>query len=268
MEIMDKQVLDDFVPHISSQVFRKCAQDWRIWQTQVEDYDLTYVIKGGASFTVNGITHELQGGDLLFLTEGDMKEAVTYPQNLMQYFAVNFTAKYQKSKNTGSGATLFPMLSHIGLRQDIIDMFREMNICWAEQQDGYIMKSRALLMLIIHRLSEIIVYNVDAEPGDYRIGKITRYIALHYAEKLTVKNMARQVRLDLDYFGQLFKRETGMTVHQYITKVRIRNAENMLQSGNYKVQEVAEHCGFNDVFYFYKSFKALRGFPPSRCIPK
>jgi YesN/AraC family two-component response regulator len=109
---------------------------------------------------------------------------------------------------------------------------------------------------------------VDAEPGDYRIGKVTRYIALHYADKLTVKNLARQVRLDLDYFGHLFKRETGMTVHQYINKVRIRNAENMLKSGNYKVQEVAEHCGFSDVFHFYKSFKALRGFPPSRCIPK
>jgi YesN/AraC family two-component response regulator len=264
---MDKRVWDDFVPHISYHIFRKCTPDWRIWQTQVDDYDLTYVIKGGASFIVNGVTHELQGGDLLFLTEGDMKEAVTYTQNLMQYFAVNFTAKFQKTKIT-EGDTIFPMLSHIGLRQDIIDMFRELTMCWTEQQNGYVMKARALLMLIIHRLSEIIVYDVDAEPGDYRVSKVTRYIALHYAEKLTVKNLARQVRLDMDYFGQLFKRETGMTVHQYINKVRIRNAENMLKSGNYKVQEAAEHCGFSDVFHFYKSFKALRGFPPSRCIPK
>jgi AraC-like DNA-binding protein len=264
---MDKRIWDDFVPHISQYVFRKCTPDWRIWQTHAEDYELTYVIKGGASFTVNGVTHELQGGDLLFLSEGDIKEAYTHPQNLMQCYAINFTAKYQKTKNTGGG-TIFPTLSHIGLRQDIIDMFRELTICWTEQQNGYVMKSRALLMLIIHRLSEIILYDVDAEPGDYRIGKITRYISLHYADKLTVKNLARQVRLDLDYFGQLFKRETGMTVHQYITKVRIRNAENMLQSGHYKVQDAAEHCGFSDVFHFYKSFKALRGFPPSRCIPK
>jgi AraC-like DNA-binding protein len=264
---MEKQVLDDFVPQISYHVFRKCTPDWRIWQRHVDDYDITYVIRGNARYTINGVTHELQPGDLLYLSEGDMKEAVTFPQNLMQCFAVNFTAKYQRSKNTGEG-TLFPLISHIGLRQDIIDMFRELTICWTERQNGYVMKARALLMLIIHRLSEIIVYDVDAEPGDYRIGKITRYIAMHYAEKLTVKNLARQVRLDLDYFGHLFKRETGMTVHQYINKVRIRNAENMLQSGNFKVQEVAEHCGFSDVFHFYKSFKALRGFPPSRCIPK
>jgi AraC-like DNA-binding protein len=236
--------------------------------TQVEDYDITYVIKGGARYTINGVAHELQPGDLLCLTEGDMEEAITYPQNLMHYFAINFTIKQQKSKITSGGGNLFPLINHIGLRPDIIDLFRELSICWTEQQNGYVMKARALLMLIIHRLSEIIVYDVDAEPGDYRVGKITRHIALHYADKLTVKDLARQVRLDLDYFGHLFKRETGLTVHQYITKIRIRNAENMLQSGNYKVQEVAEQCGFSDVFHFYKSFKALRGFPPSRCIPK
>jgi transcriptional regulator GlxA family with amidase domain len=42
----------------------------------------------------------------------------------------------------------------------------------------------------------------------------------------------------------------------------------MLQSVNYKIHEVAEQCGFSDVVHFYKSFKAIRGFPPSRCKPK
>jgi YesN/AraC family two-component response regulator len=130
------------------------------------------------------------------------------------------------------------------------------------------MKTRALLMLILHRLAEITLYNIDALPGDYRIIKATRYIALHYSEKLLVKNLAAQVHLDCVYFGQLFKRETGMTVHQYITQIRVRNAENMLQSGSHKVHEIAEYCGFSDVFHFYKAFKGLRGFAPSRCIPK
>jgi AraC-like DNA-binding protein len=51
-----------------------------------------------------------------------------------------------------------------------------------------------------------------------------------------------------DSFDHLFKRETGMSIHQYINKVRTRNAENMLKSGNYKVEEIAEHCGLSDVF--------------------
>jgi two-component system response regulator YesN len=123
-------------------------------------------------------------------------------------------------------------------------------------------------MLVLYRLSEILLFGEDIVPGDYRISKTLRHIATHYPEKLTVHGLARQVQLDPDYFGRLFKRETGMTVHQHLTQVRVQNAEKVLQSGQYKVQEAAAQCGFSDAYHFYKSFKALRGFPPSRCIPR
>jgi YesN/AraC family two-component response regulator len=160
------------------------------------------------------------------------------------------------------------MVNHIGLRQDVITMFRELTVSWNEHQQGYIFKTRALLMLILHRLSEIIVHDVDSAPGDYRINRVTRYISTHYAEKLTVKDLARQVNLDEVYFGALFKSGTGLTVHQYMTRVRVQKAEALLQTGDYKIHQVAELCGFSDIFHFYKSFKALRGFPPSRCVTR
>lgn len=262
---MNKTPFEDFVPQIFYLVFRKCPPDWRLRPHFVDNYDMTYIIEGKARYTIDGTAHELGPGDLLCLTSGAEKEALTYPQDLMHCFSVNYNAKSPSAHITPPS---FPAVNRIGLRQDIIDMFRELTISWTRQQNGYIMKTRALLMLILHRLAEVLVYNINPTPGDYRINKIIRYIAMHYSDKLTVKNLAAQSRLDTAYFGHLFKRETGMTVHQYLTQIRVRNAENMLQSGNYKVHETAEHCGFSDVFHFYKAFKALRGFPPSRCIPR
>ena len=265
---MGTEIFDDFMPDIAYFVFRKCHPTWQLPEKPVDDHDITYIIKGNARYTINHVVHELGPGDLLYMKLGELKEAITYPQNLMQCFAINFTFKHRARNSSGKKESLFPMVNHIGLRQDIINMFRELTISWTEQQDGYIIKTRALFMMIIHRLAEIILYDVDSEPGDYRINRITRHISTHYPEKITVNNLARQVDLDVDYFGRLFKHETGMTVHQYITKIRVRNAENMLQSGNYKVQEVALQCGFSDTFHFYKLFKTLRGIPPSACIPK
>ncbi|MDR0312177.1 MAG: AraC family transcriptional regulator [Treponema sp.] len=262
---MKKILFDDFVPKIFYLVFRKCPPDWRVRPHFVDDNDITYIIEGKARYTINGTVHNLGPGDLLCLTDGMEKEAVTFPQNLMHCFSVNFASMYSGSQ---SSLPSFPPVSHIGLRQDLIDLFRELTISWSNQQDGYTVKTRALLMLILHRLSEILIFNVDSKAGDYRINKATQAIALHYAERLTVKGLASQVQLDEVYFGHLFKKETGMTVHQYIMRIRIRNAENMLQTGNCKVRDAAEHCGFSDVVHFYKSFRALRGFPPSRCIPK
>jgi AraC-like DNA-binding protein len=262
---MAETAFEDFVPKIFYHVFRKCSQEWRLRRHTVDDYDLTYVIRGNARYTIDDTIYELVPGDLLYLADGMEKEAITYPKNPMHCFSINFNSKYPSTKVP---PPFFPVLSNIGLRQDIIDMFRELTISWTEQQKGYTMKTRALLTLILHRLSEIILYNIDSTPGDYRINRIIHYIQTHYAEKVTVKHLANRAHLDTDYFGRLFKREMGASVHEYITQIRVRNAENMLQSGIYKVHEVAEHCGFSDVFHFYKSFKSIRGFPPSRCIPR
>lgn len=262
---MKTTVFDDFVPNINYHVFRKCSPDWRLRPWQVRDYDITYIINGSARYTLDGVIHELEAGDLLCLSRDIEKEAVTYAKKPMSCFAVNFNSKYPVPAVT---PPVFPMISHIGLRRDIINLFRDLTECWTTRQSGYVFKSRALLMLILHRLAEILLFNTDSAPGDYRIKKLMNYISVHCAEKLTVKALANMVSLDTTYFGSLFKQETGMTVHQYLTRVRVRKAEDMLQSGNFMVKEAAELCGFSDVIHFYKLFRLLRGFPPSQCIPK
>jgi len=262
-------VFDDAVPNITNHAFRKCGPEWRVWESQISGNELTYIIKGKARYTVNGAEHELEGGDLLYLTDGDIIEAATSPQHLMRCFTVNFTPLYLAKKNAGNsgGRDLFTMVNHIGLRQDIVGMFRELTLSWNERQQGYVAKSRALLMLILCRLSEII-HDAESSCTDYRISRVTRYITAHYGEKLTVKALAQQINLDRVYFGHLFKSETGLTVHQYMSKVRVEKAEALLQGGGHKIHEVAELCGFSDIFHFYKAFKALRGFAPSRCLAR
>jgi len=255
---------DEFVPKIYYSVFRKCSPDWRLRPHSVDRNDITYIVKGNARYTIDGEIHELGPGNLICLTDGAEKEAITYPKKLMHCFSTNFSALYPASKCLPPS---FPTVSNIGIRRDLVDLFREMTICWSNQQEGYITKTRALLMLILHRLSEILVYKTDNMTGDYRINKVTSFIAMHYSDKLTVKDLAELVSLNKVYLGYLFKQQTGITIDRYIMRIRVRNAENMLQSGNYKVHEVAEHCGFSDPIHFYKSFREIRGFPPSKCKP-
>jgi AraC-like DNA-binding protein len=250
-----------FAAKVNYHVFRKCRPDWHVIPRLLDEYEITYLVEGKARYTVDGKDYELETGDILCLTDGMEKKAVTYPDNLMHCFSVNYDYMCPSPR---SKPPSFPMISHIGLRKDIIDLFRELTVCWAGRQEGYMIKVGALLMLIIHRLSEILIYNIDTEAGDRRINKAIRYIMLHYSDKLTVKGLAMQVNLNETYFGRLFKEKMKMTVRQYITQVRVQNAEKMLQTGKHKVQEVAEHCGFSDVNHFYNSFRVLKGAPRER----
>ena len=262
---MKETVGDDFVPKIFYCALKKCSPYWRIQPQPVDKYDITYIIKGNARYTIDRKIYELGPGDLICLAEGVEIEAVTYPKNPMHCFSVNFNSLYAAA--TRDPPFSFPMIKNIGIRKELVELFREMALSWSNKQDGYIIKTRALLMLILHRLNEILVYRNDNISGDYRINKITRFIATHYSDKITVKDLAELVNLNKAYLGRMFKKQTGISIDQYITKIRIQNAENMLQSGDYKVHEVAEQCGFSDVFHFYKLFRATRGFSPSRCKP-
>jgi AraC-like DNA-binding protein len=206
----------------------------------------------------------LGGGDLLCTPSGSLLEADTYPENLMHCFSVDFYLRNAAGENV---SLPFPVLSHPGVRYDLTSRFFELKNAWTEQSPAYAVKARGVFLLLLYRLFELIVYDIDLEAEDFRVRKAMSHIAAHYAEKISVKRLADEACLSAVYFGHLFKKETGMSVHRYLTKVRVRNAENLLKTGEYHVSEAAEECGFADVYHLYHQFKAIKGFSPSKCIP-
>jgi AraC-like DNA-binding protein len=262
-------IIDDipeFVPKIDYFVHRKCSPSWRIGENYLPFWDITYVTKGRAFYEIDGKKYILEAGDILCLPPGHIRKASPDVHNLMHCFAVIFAMK--NTDGTTANKLPLPLINHIGERKDLVHLFNEISFCWLDRQRGYQIKVRGLLTLVLHKLFELIVYNIDSTAGDSRVKKVIRYISIHYPQQIEVKKMAAMTGLNPMYFGQLFKRETGMTMDKYLIRTRIRNAENMLRSGEYKVMEAAEECGYCDVYYFYKQFKALLGFAPSLCIPK
>lgn len=262
---MPNAIDEDIMPKIEYVVFRKCSPGWQMFEHKFNACDITYVIHGNARYSINGINYDLSAGDLLYLSTGASRAGVTFPDRLMHCFSVDFHLKNMKNRDV----TLpFPLVSHVGHKEDIIHMFHDLSFAWLNKQPGYIIKTRGLFLQILHRFMEFIVYKTDSSAGDSRINKVIRYIALHYSERISVKMMADMVGLNATYFGVLFRQETGQSFNRYLIQIRIKNAENMLSSGEYKVGDVAEVCGFTDVSHFYKQFKEIKGFPPSHCLPK
>jgi AraC-like DNA-binding protein len=257
--------VDFYVTDIDYFIFRKCTPVWGVKNVVTPPCEITYVIKGKARYTINGISHNLSAGDLFCLRAGHKKEAVTFPENLMHCFSVDFRAVNLKGEAVNPP---FPLISHIGLRDEIIQLLHEFNYTWTDRPAGYAIKSRGLLLLVLHRLLELAVYNNELSVKDHRVENVIRYITRHYAERLTVEKLASMVNLNTAYFGNLFKRETGISLNHYIARIRIRNAENILRSGDYKIMNVAEQCGYSDMYHFYKQFKAITGLPPSKFIPR
>jgi AraC-like DNA-binding protein len=262
---MPALIYDDMLPFIYYVIFRKCTSSWEMKENTLGAINLTYVIQGAARYTVDGDEIELQQGDLLVLPRGCVRSAITFPDSLMQCFSVDF-----KLTNSGSQdlPPFFPPKSHPGRHEDIINLFHELFFTQRNKQPGYNIKSNGLFLQILHRFLEIVIYKKNSYTGDHRISKVTSFINTHYYEHITARMMAEMVHLNPTYFGVLFRQTMGKSFKRYLIHTRVTHAEYMLKLAKYKINDVAESCGFNDISHFIKQFKLIKGFSPSHCMQK
>jgi len=90
----------------------------------------------------------------------------------------------------------------------------------------------------------------------------TSYINAHFAEDISVKELAAILSLNQNYLIRLFKTELGTTPNKYILETRLLRARLMLLQTDQTVKEVALSCGFNVPSYFTKCFNERFGQNP------
>lgn len=96
------------------------------------------------------------------------------------------------------------------------------------------------------------------------ITEIKTYINDHYAESLSLNQLAVKFSFSPVYLGRLFKREVGTSFNEYLKRVRIQAACDLLRDSDVAVNELAEKIGFNDLNYFYRLFKQATGMTPNQ----
>ena len=261
---MEKTELN-FMPNTTHAVFRKCAPDWTLPKYTMSHYDLSYIVEGTGMYTVDGIHYTVGPGDLLCSPPGGTIEAHTSPDNPMSIYSVTFHLKDFEGENVPLPISV---KTHIGLQKDLIQLFNDLSSVWNEKQPGYSIKTHGVLMLILHRIYELCVFQPVHGSDDYRIVKAIRYIDTNYHKKIMVEKLAALTNLEPHYFNTIFKQKTGVSLHQYLIKTRIKNAYNLLQTGNHRLGEIAQLCGYRDVYHFYKQFKMVKGISPAQCLPR
>jgi AraC-like DNA-binding protein len=109
--------------------------------------------------------------------------------------------------------------------------------------------------------NQVLVQQQNAEPPT--ITRAKEFIAAHQDEPLSLGAVAKAVNTSSFYFCKLFKKATGLNFTDYVSRVRIERAKNLLLNPNARVSEVAYEVGFQSLTHFNRVFRKVVGESPT-----
>ncbi|MED0678093.1 response regulator transcription factor [Aneurinibacillus thermoaerophilus] len=95
------------------------------------------------------------------------------------------------------------------------------------------------------------------------VDKIKEHISKRISEELRLESLAEVVHLHPQYVSRLFKRKVGITLTEYIIRLRLEKSKYLLASTDLSVAQIGEQCGFPDSNYFSRIFRKREGIAPT-----
>jgi AraC-like DNA-binding protein/ligand-binding sensor protein len=141
------------------------------------------------------------------------------------------------------------------------DLYFGTRILTSQQQQAVV----TLLTIFSQHLSivgdQIAAWERHSEPPV--ITRAKAYIHEHQSEDLSLGQVARAVNASSFYFCKLFKKSTGINFVDYLSRLRIEKAKNLLLNPNCLISEIAFEVGFQSLTHFNRVFKKITGESPT-----
>ncbi len=236
--MVGKKDLGDFIPADAG--FQDCDKGYGFGPNVRDYYLIHYVESGKGIFKNERAEYEVKAGEAFLIRPGEVTYYEASEEMPWSYIWIGM-----KGKLSSKFSSLPDIIKPDG------NIFREIkNLPEA-------MLEERLCALIFNLYCNLFEDNVKP---DY-VSKVKGYINARYMEDIKISDIADALGLNRKYLSRLFKKQTGITMQEYLIRKKLTEGKRFLENG-YNVTEAAHMVGYADTFGFSKAFSAFFGKTP------
>ncbi|WP_307892738.1 bacillibactin transport transcriptional regulator Btr [Bacillus swezeyi] len=143
---------------------------------------------------------------------------------------------------------------------------QELSALWPTSTALQEMKCQVELQHLLYDIySAKLVHPADTSSA---ISKTKEYIEVHSDVQITLDQLAQMAGISAKHYSETFKKLYGQSVTEFIAETRMTKAKQLMAKASYKLREIASLTGYQDEFYFSRTFKKHTGLSPTVYMKK
>lgn len=238
------------------------------WGPGIRDHYLIHlVVSGKGTYTVEGKSYSLSGGDLFLARPNQLITYAADSEDPWVYYWVGFngacaTRLVQQTPFSSSVPTCRCRNS-----AELQEILRNIYLSRGPEPYNEAMMVGHLYIFLSQLMQE--AHNQQPRPANsstqYVLNAI-KYIQFHFSQDISIDDIADSVGVSRSHLYRVFMSNVGQSPIDYLTDYRINEACQLLRTSQLSIAEIAVSVGFFDQFYFSRVFKKRKGMPPSRYL--
>ena len=230
------------------------------------DFQIIYIAAGCGHFHFDTVDNEtiVPAGNIVIFRPKELQKYEYYGKDKTEVYWIHFTGSDVKNILRKYGFPDNERIFPVGTSMEYERIFKRIIIELQRCQDNY----EEMLTLLLRHLLIIFQRELTREPVlkneylDHEMDTAVTYFNENYNRDINIEEYATSKGRSVSWFIRSFKKFTGSTPMQFIVALRVNNAQVLLETTNYSINEISKIVGYDNQLYFSRLFHKLKGFSP------
>lgn len=230
------------------------------------DFQIIYIVAGCGHFHFDTVDNEtiVPAGNIVIFRPKELQKYEYYGEDKTEVYWIHFTGSDVKNILRKYGFPDNERIFPVGTSMEYERIFKRIIIELQRCQDNY----EEMLTLLLRHLLIIFQRELTREQVlkneylDHEMDTAMTYFNENYNRDINIEEYATSKGMSVSWFIRSFKKFTGSTPMQFIVALRVNNAQVLLETTNYSINEISKIVGYDNQLYFSRLFHKLKGFSP------